>query len=65
MAIDQVSEMSPRAAIRATPIDPMIKEEGHQASSRAFGFCNQEGNSKRPATAEYQATWKPPAAMLP
>jgi hypothetical protein len=27
MAIDQVSEMSPRVAMRATPIDAMVKAD--------------------------------------
>src|ERR1700722_5060186 len=52
MAIDQVSEMSPRAAMRATPIDPMIKADAHRASPRTLRFCSQESSSKKPATAQ-------------
>src|SRR5580704_3153099 len=55
MAIDQVSEMSPRAEIRATPIDPMIKADAQKASARTLRFCNQESSSKKPATAETNA----------
>jgi hypothetical protein len=52
MAIDQASEMLPRAAIRATPIDPMIKPGAQKAGARTLRFCNQESSSKEPATAQ-------------
>ncbi len=52
MTIDQVFEMSPRAATRAMPIDPRIKADAHKTSARTLRFCNQDSSSRQPETAQ-------------